>query len=254
MKFSFVTLFPELIKGYFTESILKRAIEDEKISIDFYNPRDFTTDKHNRVDAPMIGGGAGMLMTPQPLMDTLDKIKEVSPKAHIVFLSPVAKPFKQNDARRLAQKEHVVLVSGRYEGIDERIIQSLVDEEWSIGDYVISGGEFAALVVVEAITRLIPGVLGDDESALQDSFMQGLLDYPHYTRPEIIDGQAVPEELLSGDHQAIRRWRLKQALGRTWLKRPDLLDAVKNDASNWDKEKESLLVEFIAEHSGSESA
>ena len=140
------------------------------------------------------------------------------------------------------------MIAGRYEGIDQRLIESLVDEEWSIGDYVLSGGEFAALVVVDAITRLIPGVLGDDESAIQDSFMHGLLDCPHYTRPESIDGQTVPEVLLSGDHQAIRRWRLKQALGRTWLRRPDLLDAVQNDASRWDDEKADLLAEFKKEY------
>ena len=142
----------------------------------------------------------------------------------------------------------MILIAGRYEGIDERLIESLVDEEWSIGDYVLGGGEFAALVVVDAITRLIPGVLGDDESALQDSFMQGLLDCPHYTRPELIDDQTVPKVLLSGDHKAIKRWRLKQALGRTWLRRPDLLDAMKKDSSRWDEEKADLLAEFEKEH------
>jgi len=160
MRFSFVTLFPNLIKGYFSESILKRAIEDEKMSIDFYNPRDFTTDKHNRVDAPMIGGGAGMLMTPQPLMDTLKKVREVSPNAHVVFLSPVAKPFTQNDAKRLAKKEHVVFVSGRYEGIDERVIEAQADELFSIGDFILTGGELASMVVCDAIARNVDGVLG----------------------------------------------------------------------------------------------
>jgi tRNA (guanine37-N1)-methyltransferase len=147
-----------------------------------------------------------------------------------------------------ALQEDLILIAGRYEGIDERLIDSLVDEEWSIGDYVLSGGEFAALVVVDAITRLIPGVLGDDESAIQDSFMHGLLDCPHYTRPELIDDQTVPKVLLSGDHKAIKRWRLKQALGRTWLRRPDLLDAMRKDASRWDDEKADLLAEFKKEH------
>jgi tRNA (guanine37-N1)-methyltransferase len=152
-----------------------------------------------------------------------------------------------------AADEDLILIAGRYEGIDERIIESLVDEEWSIGDYVLSGGEYAALVVVDGITRLIPGVLGDDESALQDSFMQGLLDYPHYTRPEEVDGlqikaQSVPDVLLSGDHKAIQRWRLKQALGRTWLRRPDLIEAAERDVSSWDEEKASLLAEFQDEH------
>jgi tRNA (guanine37-N1)-methyltransferase len=146
-----------------------------------------------------------------------------------------------------AAANDLILIAGRYEGIDERIIESLVDEEWSIGDYVISGGEFAALVVVDAVTRLIPGVLGDDDSALQDSFMQGLLDFPHYTRPEKVNEQSVPDVLLSGDHKAIQRWRLKQALGRTWSRRPDLIDALKEDASNWDEEKENLLAEYITE-------
>ena len=142
----------------------------------------------------------------------------------------------------------LVLIAGRYEGIDERIVESLVDEEWSIGDYVLSGGEFAAMVIVDGITRLLPGVLGDDESALQDSFMQGLLDYPHYTRPEQVNGQTVPDVLLSGNHKAIQRWRLKQALGRTWLKRPDLLDAMIRDASSWDENKADLLAEFKKEY------
>jgi tRNA (guanine37-N1)-methyltransferase len=147
-----------------------------------------------------------------------------------------------------ATADDLILIAGRYEGIDERIIESLIDEEWSIGDYVLSGGEFAALVVVDAITRLIPGVLGDDDSALQDSFMQGLLDCPHYTRPEMINGLAVPEVLLSGDHRAIRRWRLKQALGRTWLRRPELFATLENDASRWDDEKAELLAEFKKDH------
>jgi tRNA (guanine37-N1)-methyltransferase len=168
-----------------------------------------------------------------------------------VYLSPQGRNLDQQLlVNTAAAAESLILIAGRYEGIDERIIQSLVDAEWSIGDYVLSGGEFAALVVLDAVSRLMPGVLGDDESALQDSFMQGLLDYPHYTRPETIDDQRVPEVLLSGDHRAIRRWRLKQALGRTWLRRPDMLKAMKQDASRWDEEKERLLAEFIAEQTG----
>ncbi|MDT8283873.1 MAG: tRNA (guanosine(37)-N1)-methyltransferase TrmD, partial [Gammaproteobacteria bacterium] len=169
--------------------------------------------------------------------------------AKVVYLSPQGRQLNQQmvvDAA--AQEKDLILIAGRYEGIDERLINLLVDEEWSIGDYVLSGGEFAALVVVDAITRLIPGVLGDDESALQDSFMQGLLDYPHYTRPETIDDRAVPRVLLSGDHNAIRRWRLKQALGRTWLRRPDLLVTLQQDVSGWDEEKATLLAEFKKEH------
>jgi tRNA (guanine37-N1)-methyltransferase len=256
-----ISLFPELIQHAAGFGVLGRAIKQQQVMLKCFNPRDFTEDKHRTVDDRPYGGGPGMLMKVEPLSKAIlaaraEVAKNGSDRqAKVVYMSPQGQKLNQKLLVDTAAKiEDLILIAGRYEGIDERIIQSLVDEEWSIGDYVISGGEFAALVVVDAITRLIPGVLGDDESALQDSFMQGLLDYPHYTRPEIIDGQAVPEVLLSGDHQAIRRWRLKQALGRTWLKRPDLLDAVKNDASNWDKEKESLLVEFIAEHSGSESA
>ncbi|MCW8822038.1 MAG: tRNA (guanosine(37)-N1)-methyltransferase TrmD, partial [Sulfurovum sp.] len=184
MYFSFVTLFPNLIKGYFSESILKRAIEDEKISIDFYNPRDFTTDKHNRVDAPMIGGGAGMLMTPQPLMDTLHKIRETSERAHVVFLSPVAKPFTQNDAKRLAKKEHIVFVSGRYEGIDERVIEAHADEIFSIGDFILTGGELASMVVCDAISRNVEGVLGNNDSLSMESFETSLLEAPSFTKPK----------------------------------------------------------------------
>ena len=184
MRFSFVTLFPDLIKGYFSESILKRAIEDEKVSIDFYNPRDFTTDKHNRVDAPMIGGGAGMLMTPQPLMDTLQNVRERSPKAHVIFLSPVAKPFTQNDAKRLAKKEHLVFVSGRYEGIDERVIEAQADELFSIGDFILTGGELASMVVCDAISRNIGEVLGNSDSLSVESFEEALLEAPSFTKPK----------------------------------------------------------------------
>ena len=230
MKFSFVTLFPELIKGYFTESILKRAIEDEKISIDFYNPRDFTEDKHNRVDAPMIGGGAGMLMTPQPLMDTLNKIKEVSPKAHIVFLSPVAKPFKQNDARRLAQKEHVVLVSGRYEGIDERVIEAQADELFSIGDFILTGGELASMVVCDAISRNVKEVLGNSESLSVESFEESLLEAPSFTKPKIYENQEVISEFLKGNHSKITDLKRGLALCKTKYFRPDLYKkGIKNE-------------------------
>lgn len=230
MKFSFVTLFPDLIKGYFSESILKRAIEDEKISIDFYNPRDFTTDKHNRVDAPMIGGGAGMLMTPQPLMDTLDKIKEVSPKAHIVFLSPVAKPFRQNDARRLANKEHVVLVSGRYEGIDERVIEAQADELFSIGDFILTGGELASMVVCDAISRNVEEVLGNSDSLSIESFEESLLEAPSFTKPKKYENREVISEFLKGNHSKITDLKRGLALCKTKYFRPDLYKkGIKNE-------------------------
>ncbi|HSR74841.1 MAG TPA: tRNA (guanosine(37)-N1)-methyltransferase TrmD [Sulfurovum sp.] len=222
MKFSFVTLFPELIKGYFSESILKRAIEDEKIFIDFYNPRDFTIDKHKRVDAPMIGGGAGMLMTPQPLMDTLRRIKESSPKAHVVFVSPVAKPFTQNDARRLAKKPHVVLVSGRYEGIDERVIESEADELFSIGDFILTGGELASMVVCDAVSRNVEGVLGNSESLSIESFESSLLEAPSFTKPKNYENNQVVSEFLKGNHSKITDLKRGLALCKTKYFRPDL--------------------------------
>ncbi len=222
MRFSFVTLFPNLIKGYFSESILKRAIEDDKISIDFYNPRDFTEDKHNRVDAPMIGGGAGMLMTPQPLMDTLDKIKEISPKAYIVFLSPVAKPFTQNDARRLGKKEHIVLVSGRYEGIDERVIEAQADELFSIGDFILTGGELASMVVCDAISRNVEDVLGNSDSLEIESFEESLLEAPSFTKPINFKNQEVISEFLKGNHSKITDLKRGLALCKTKYFRPDL--------------------------------
>jgi tRNA (guanine37-N1)-methyltransferase len=222
MKFSFVTLFPNLIKGYFSESILKRAIEDEKISIDFYNPRDFTTDKHNRVDAPMIGGGAGMLMTPQPLMTTLETVRVNSPKAHVIFLSPVAKTFTQNDAKRLAKKEHVVFVSGRYEGIDERVIESQADELFSIGDFILTGGELASMVVCDAISRNVESVLGNADSLSVESFEEDLLEAPSFSKPKDYEGNEVVSEFLKGNHSKITDLKRGLALCKTKYFRPDL--------------------------------
>ncbi|MCF6244748.1 MAG: tRNA (guanosine(37)-N1)-methyltransferase TrmD [Sulfurovum sp.] len=222
MLFSFVTLFPNLIKGYFSESILKRAIEDDKISIDFYNPRDFTTDKHNRVDAPMIGGGAGMLMTVQPLFDTLDKLKVDSPEAHVIFLSPVAKTFTQNDAKRLAKKEHIVFVSGRYEGIDERVIEAHADELFSIGDYVLTGGELASMVLCDSISRNIDEVLGNSDSLSVESFENTLLEAPSFAKPKCYDGNEVVSEFLKGNHSRITDLKRGLALYKTKYFRPDL--------------------------------
>ena len=222
MHFSFVTLFPDLIKGYFTESILKRAIEDDKISIDFYNPRDFTTDKHNRVDAPMVGGGAGMLMTPQPLMDTLAKVKEASPAAHIIFLSPVAKTFTQNDAKRLADKKHIVFVSGRYEGIDERVIEAYADELFSIGDFILTGGELASMVICDAISRNVESVLGNSDSLSVESFEDALLEAPSFSKPVDYEGNKVISEFLKGNHSKITDLKRGLALCKTKYFRPDL--------------------------------
>jgi len=250
-----ISLFPELIQHATSFGVLGRSVKQQQLKLKCFNPRDYAEDKHRTVDDRPYGGGPGMLMKVEPLYKAIMAAKaeaaEKEPEtvAKVVYLSPQGQQLNQQLlVNTAAAANDLILIAGRYEGIDERIIESLVDEEWSIGDYVLSGGEFAALVVVDAIVRLIPGVLGDDESALQDSFMQGLLDYPHYTRPETINGQTVPDVLLSGDHQAIKRWRLKQSLGRTWLRRPDLLDAMKNDASRWDDEKTVLLAEFEKEH------
>ncbi len=249
-----ITLFPELIQQAVAFGVLGRAIKQQQLKLQCFNPRDYTEDKHRTVDDRPYGGGPGMLMKVEPLAKAIMAAKDEAGQtngqpAKVVYLSPQGQQLDQQLVVDTAeQKNDLILIAGRYEGIDERLIESLIDEEWSVGDYVLSGGEFAALVVVDAITRLIPGVLGDAESAIQDSFMQGLLDCPHYTRPETVDGQEVPDVLLSGDHKAIRRWRLKQSLGRTWLRRPDLLAAAEKDSRRWDAEKADLLAEFKAEH------
>jgi tRNA (guanine37-N1)-methyltransferase len=249
---SLITLFPELIQQATAFGVLGRAIKQQQLNLQCFNPRDYTEDKHRTVDDRPYGGGPGMLMKVEPLAKAIMAAKQVAGKAaKVVYLSPQGQKLNQQlvvNTAAQATTGDLILIAGRYEGIDERLIESLINEEWSIGDYVLSGGEFAALVVVDAITRLIPGVLGDDESAIQDSFMQGLLDCPHYTRPETVNGQGVPDVLLSGDHKAIRRWRLKQSLGRTWLRRPDLLQAAEKDAANWDAEKAELLAEFKADY------
>jgi tRNA (guanine37-N1)-methyltransferase len=249
MNITLISLFPELIHQATSFGVLGRAIKQQQLTLTCFNPRDYAEDKHRTVDDRPYGGGPGMLMKVEPLYKAIMAAKAGSnSNAKVVYMSPQGQRLNQQMlVSEAATADDLILIAGRYEGIDERIIESLVDEEWSIGDYVISGGEFAALVVVDAVTRLIPGVLGDDDSALQDSFMQGLLDYPHYTRPERVNDQSVPDVLLSGNHKAIQRWRLKQALGRTWSRRPDLIDAIKNDASKWDDEKENLLAEYIAD-------
>jgi len=226
LKFSFVTLFPNIIKGYFSDSILRRAIDDKKIEIDFYNPREFTTDKHNRVDAPMIGGGAGMLMTPQPLLDTIKSIQKSSEDAYIIFLSPVAKPFVQNDARRLAKKAHIVFISGRYEGIDERVIESLADELFSIGDFILTGGELASMVVCDAISRNVEGVLGNSDSLSIESFEESLLEAPSFTKPNNYENKEIVSEFLKGNHSKITDLKRGLALCKTKYFRPDLYKKV----------------------------
>jgi tRNA (guanine37-N1)-methyltransferase len=222
MRYTFVTLFPQIIEGYFGDSILRRAIDDGLIEIEFLNPRDFTTDKHNRVDAPMIGGGAGMLMTPQPLIDTIKHIKSYSPNAYVIFLTPVAKRFIQNDAKRLSKREHIVFVSGRYEGIDERVIELYADEVLSIGDYILTGGELASMVVCDAISRNIDGVLGNNASLDVESYEDNILEAPSFTKPNIYENREVVSEYLKGNHSKITDLKRGLALCKTKFFRPDL--------------------------------
>ncbi|MBU1667533.1 tRNA (guanosine(37)-N1)-methyltransferase TrmD [bacterium] len=222
MKFSFVTLFPNIIEGYFSDSILYRAITDNVISVDYVNPREYTTNKHNKVDQPMIGGGAGMLMTPQPLFDTIKAIRNTSPNAHVVVATPVGKPFKQNDAKRLAKKEHVVFVSGRYEGMDERFIESEADELFSVGDFILTGGELASMVMCDAIARNVDGVLGNSDSLHVESFELLALEAPSFSKPKIYNEIAVPSELLKGNHAKISDLKNAMAKCKTQYFRPDM--------------------------------
>ena len=225
MRFDVVTLFPEMVNDVAKAGVLGRAIKNNLIELACWNPRDYTHDRHKTVDDRPYGGGPGMLMKVQPLRDAIHAAKQAATSARkVIYLSPQGKRLDQQAVQQLATQPGLILVAGRYEGIDERLIETGIDEEWSIGDYVLSGGELAALVVIDAVARMIPGVLGDEDSAAQDSFMDGLLDCPHYTRPEEFDGRMVPPVLLSGNHQDIATWRMQQALGRTWLRRPELLE------------------------------
>lgn len=243
MKIDVVTLFPDMIREASRHGVLGRAQETGRLRLGAWNPRDYTTDRHRTVDDRPYGGGPGMVMKVEPLRAALVAARQAVPGAQVVALSPQGAPFDQARARELASRKALILVAGRYEGIDERVLETEVDAELSLGDYVLSGGELAALVVIDAVARLLPGVLGDADSAQQDSFMDGLLDCPHYTRPEELDGRRVPAVLLGGDHAEIRRWRHKQALGRTWLRRPDLLAA-----RGMSDEEQRLLEEFLKEH------
>jgi tRNA (guanine37-N1)-methyltransferase len=243
MRIDVVTLFPEMIREQVRYGIQGRAVQKGLLQVATWNPRDYTLDRHGSVDDRPYGGGPGMVMQVQPLRAALQAARADGDPAPVIYLSPQGRRLDQARARQLAGQQRLILLAGRYEGIDERVIDLEVDEELSIGDYVLSGGELPALVVMDAVTRLLPGALGDADSAGQDSFMDGLLDYPHYTRPEEINGMQVPDVLAGGHHAEIRRWRHKQALGRTWLRRPDLLDALQLDA-----EQQVLLDEFISEY------
>ena len=226
MRFDVITLFPEMIRGASACGVTGKAIDNGRVRVSTWNPRDYTDDKYRTVDDRPYGGGPGMVMKYRPLRDTVRAAKQDGDAAagsKVVYLSPQGQQITQKLLREAAGWSQLVLVAGRYEGVDERFINDVCDEEWSLGDYVISGGELAALVVIDGISRLLPGVLGDEDSAKQDSHWDGLLDFPQFTRPEIIGDDSVPDVLLSGNHAAIARWRMKQALGRTWQRRPDLL-------------------------------
>lgn len=241
MRIGVISLFPEMFAGLTDFGIAGRAIQRGLLDLQFWNPRDFTTDKHRTVDDRPYGGGPGMLMKVQPLRDAIAAARhEIGTDARVAYMSPQGKPLKQRDVIELAGREKMIFVAGRYEGIDERVIEADVDEQWSIGDYVLSGGEFAAMVMLDAMIRWLPGSLGHEESATQDSFTDGLLDCPHYTRPEVLDGQAVPQVLVNGHHEQIRQWRLQQALARTWQQRPELLAALELN-----EEQQRLLDEFL---------
>jgi tRNA (guanine37-N1)-methyltransferase len=240
MRFDLVTLFPGMIESMIGEGVTGRAVSRGQVELNLWNPRDYTHDVHRTVDDRPYGGGPGMVMKIEPLQAAIEDAKSAVPEAPVIYLSPQGRRLDQAAVQQMAKGDGMILIAGRYEGIDERIIERYVDAEWSIGDYVLSGGELPALVLMDAVIRLVPGVLGAADSAEQDSYTDGLLDCPHYTRPEVFDGESVPEVLLSGNHEAIRRWRLKQSLGRTWMRRPDLLEDRKlTDEENF------LLDEFI---------
>jgi tRNA (guanine37-N1)-methyltransferase len=242
VKIGFITLFPEMISALTDYGVSGRAIKNGLLSVSCWNPRDFTSDRHQTVDDRPYGGGPGMVMKTEPLSLAIAAAKAQLPEARVFYLSPQGRRLDQAALAELAQRSSLILLAGRYEGVDERLLKQQVDEEWSIGDYVLSGGELAGMVIADGVTRLLPGVLGHEMSAVEDSFVDGLLDCPHYTRPDEFEGEQVPPVLLSGDHERIRRWRLKQSLARTWERRPDLLEgAALND------EQEALLAEYLRE-------
>ena len=227
MKFTFVTLFENLMKCYFEDSILKRAIEKKLLEIKFKNPRDYTTHKHNKVDEYMIGGGAGLTLLPQPLYDTIKDIKQEDKNSHVIFVMPSAKPFTQKDAKRLAKKEHIVLVSGRYEGFDERVIEMVADEVFSIGDFILTGGELPSLCICDSISRQVNGVLGNSDSLEGESFEENLLEAPNFTKPNIFRNSPVIKEFLKGNHGNIHHLKNKLSIAKTRFFRPDLYKKIK---------------------------
>ncbi|MDR5617434.1 tRNA (guanosine(37)-N1)-methyltransferase TrmD [Arsenophonus sp.] len=239
-----ISLFPEMFRAITEYGVISRAVKNGLLNIQCWDPRDYTHDRHRTVDDRPYGGGPGMLMMVQPLRDAIHAAKsEIGEDAKVIYLSPQGRKLNQQGVCQLTANKKLILVCGRYEGIDERIIETEIDEEWSIGDYVLSGGELPAMVMIDSISRFIPGVLGHHASAEEDSFMTGLLDCPHYTRPEVLEGMEVPSVLLSGNHAEIERWRRKQSLGRTWLRRPELLTSLALT-----DEQRMLLAEFQQEY------
>jgi len=243
MRIAVVSLFPQMIREALGHGVIGRAQERGVFAVDCFDPRDYTADAHRTVDDRPYGGGPGMVLMAPPVRSAIRAAAALLPPgSKRVYLGADGRKFEQRMAREACRWPGLVLVAGRYEGLDERLIEHEIDEEWSIGDYVLSGGELPALVVIDAIVRLMPGTLGSSESALQESFSDGLVDWPHYTRPQALDGHAVPAVLASGDHAAIYRWRLQQALGRTWLRRPELLEL-----RGMSDEERELLEEFKIE-------
>lgn len=249
MRIDVISLFPPMFEAVSAHGITGRAVKSGLLRLRMWNPRDYTEDRHRTVDDRPYGGGPGMLMLIEPLARAIQAARlEQDNQAKVIYLSPQGRRLDHAGVLELSKREGMILLAGRYEGIDERLLETEVDEEWSIGDYVLSGGELAAMVLIDAVTRQLPGVLGDEDSAQQDSFVEGLLDCEHYTRPEVYAGRKVPEVLLSGDHEKIRRWRLKRSLGRTWLLRPDLLEKLLLNG-----EQKQLLEEFRQEYLKKES-
>ena len=235
MQIAIVTIFPQMFDSFVCEGMTRRALETGQLQLEFRNPRDFTEDNHRQVDDRPYGGGPGMVMMAEPLNQAIGSAR-AAVRGRVIYLSPQGRQLKQKRARELASEAGLVLLAGRYEGVDERVLEAEIDEEISIGDYVLSGGELPAMVLIEALVRYLPGVLGNEDSVKSDSFSAGLLDWPHYTRPEVYGEHQVPSVLLSGHHEEIRRWRMKQALGRTWQKRPELL----RDLQLTDEQRELL--------------
>lgn len=239
-----ISLFPEMFSSVIKQGVIGRAVSKNLVGFRSWNPRDFTNDKYQTVDDRPYGGGPGMVMMYEPVCAAIAKARHAQTDSKVIYLSPQGRRLDQIGVNELAERNGMILVSGRYEGIDQRIIENEIDEEWSIGDYVLSGGELAAMVMIDSVCRTLSGVLGHEKSANEDSFVDGLLDYPHYTRPEQTHGYTVPDVLLSGNHEAIRLWRLKQALGKTWQSRPDLLELIELN-----EEQKRLLQEFKTEQS-----